>query len=182
MANKPVKPTKQQIAQGKARAGGNNPIVVTNAGLKKLGGAAVFAASMTPAGRVARGAVTVAKVARGATKTGKAIERTIAANKADRASVYGEWSMHPGGASAKSHARLTKEGKWSSDKQIARYQRQEAKAEVKGNARGLKAANKPVSKNNAGQNASKLKVDILKNATPLRANRTRLGKSALKSK
>jgi hypothetical protein len=52
----------------------------------------------------------------------------------------------------------------------------------KANARGLKAANKPVSKNNAGQTAGKLKVDILKRATPARANRTRLGKSAFKSK
>jgi hypothetical protein len=57
-----------------------------------------------------------------------------------------------------------------------------SKAEVKANARGLKAANKKVSKKNAGQNASKMKIDIIKNATPERANRTRLGKSALKSK
>jgi hypothetical protein len=57
-----------------------------------------------------------------------------------------------------------------------------SRSAARANARGLKAANKPVSKNNAGQNASKLKVDILKNAKPLRANRTRLGKSALKSK
>jgi hypothetical protein len=56
------------------------------------------------------------------------------------------------------------------------------KAEIKANARGLKAANKKVSKKNAGQNASKMKIDIIKNATPARANRTRLGKSALKSK
>jgi hypothetical protein len=57
-----------------------------------------------------------------------------------------------------------------------------SKAEAKANARGLKAANKPVSKNNAGQTAGKLKVNILKRATPARANRTRLGKSAFKSK
>lgn len=50
------KPTKQQIAQAKARAGGNNPVKVTNAGLKKLGSAAVIAASLTPAGRVVKGA------------------------------------------------------------------------------------------------------------------------------
>jgi len=56
--------TKQQIAQAKARAGGNNPIKVTNKGLKKLGGAALIAASFTPAGRVARGAATVAKAAK----------------------------------------------------------------------------------------------------------------------
>ena len=49
------------------------------------------------------------------------------------------------------------------------------KAETKANARALKAANKPVSKNNAGQNGSKLKSDILKNAQPARANRDRGG-------
>jgi hypothetical protein len=59
-----TKPTKQQVAQAKARAGGNNPVKVTNAGLKKLGSAAVIAASFTPAGRVARGVATVAKAAK----------------------------------------------------------------------------------------------------------------------
>jgi hypothetical protein len=59
-----TKPTKQQVAQAKARAGGNNPVKVTNAGLKKLGSAAVIAASLTPAGRVARGVATVAKAAK----------------------------------------------------------------------------------------------------------------------
>ena len=49
------------------------------------------------------------------------------------------------------------------------------KAEAKANARGLKAANAKVSKNNAGQTGSKLKSDILKNATPARANRERGG-------
>jgi hypothetical protein len=58
----------------------------------------------------------------------------------------------------------------------------EGRANVRANARGLKAANKPVSKKNAGQTASKIKTDIIKNATPARANRTRLGKSAFKSK
>ena len=53
---KTTKPTKQQAAQAKARAGGNNPVKVTNAGLKKLGSAAVIAASLTPAGRVVKGA------------------------------------------------------------------------------------------------------------------------------
>jgi hypothetical protein len=37
------KPTKQQIAQAKARAGGNDPIKVTNAGLKRLGNATLQA-------------------------------------------------------------------------------------------------------------------------------------------
>ncbi len=57
------KPTKQQVAQAKARAGGNNPVKVTNAGLKKLGSAAVIAASFTPAGRAVKTAKTAAKTA-----------------------------------------------------------------------------------------------------------------------
>jgi hypothetical protein len=61
---KAIKPTKQQIAQGKARAGGNNPINVTNAGLKKLGSAALIAASFTPAGRAVKAAATAAKTAK----------------------------------------------------------------------------------------------------------------------
>jgi uncharacterized protein YycO len=60
---KTTKPTKQQVAQAKARAGGNNPVKVTNAGLKKLGGAALIAASMTPAGRAVKGATVAAKTA-----------------------------------------------------------------------------------------------------------------------
>jgi small-conductance mechanosensitive channel len=60
---KAQKPTKQQIEQAKARAGGNNPIKVTNAGLKKFGSAAVVAASLTPVGRAAKTAGTVAKAA-----------------------------------------------------------------------------------------------------------------------
>jgi hypothetical protein len=63
---KTTKPTKQQVAQAKARAGGNNPVKVTNAGLKRLGGAAVIAASMTPVGRGAKIAVTAAKAAKAA--------------------------------------------------------------------------------------------------------------------
>ena len=50
----------------------------------------------------------------------------------------------------------------------------------KPNVKALKAANKKVSKNNAGQTASKAKIDILKNAPPARANRTRGGKSVPK--
>ena len=59
-----TKPTKQQVAQAKARAGGNNPIKVTNSGLKKLGSAALLAASFTPAGRVVKSVATVAKAAK----------------------------------------------------------------------------------------------------------------------
>ena len=72
------KPTSQQVAQGKARAGGNNPIKVTDAGLKKLGKVAVTAATMLPAGRAVKAASTVAKAA----SEGRAIARALkAANK-----------------------------------------------------------------------------------------------------
>jgi hypothetical protein len=59
-----AKPTKQQVAQAKARAGGNNPIKVTNAGLKKLGEAAVIAASFAPAGRAVKAVASTGKAVR----------------------------------------------------------------------------------------------------------------------
>ena len=63
----------QQAAQGKARAGGNNPVKVTNAGLKKLGSAALIAASFTPAGRVAK-IVKTASTVKKASATAKAAQ------------------------------------------------------------------------------------------------------------
>jgi hypothetical protein len=78
---KTTKPTKQQIAQAKARAGGNNPVKVTNAGLKKLGGAALIAASMTPAGRAVKAATSTRGIIKVATKVagkkvvGKALDK-----------------------------------------------------------------------------------------------------------
>ena len=48
------KPTAQQIAQAKARAGGNNPIKVTKAGVKRLGTAALIASNFLPVGRAAK--------------------------------------------------------------------------------------------------------------------------------
>ena len=56
-----AKPNKQQVAQAKARAGGNNPIKVTKAGVKRLGKAALIAASLTPVGRSAKIAGIIAK-------------------------------------------------------------------------------------------------------------------------
>jgi len=53
--------TKQQIEQGKLRAGGNNPVKVTKAGVKRLGQAALIAASFTPIGRTAKVAGIIAK-------------------------------------------------------------------------------------------------------------------------
>ena len=77
------KPTSQQVAQGKARAGGNNPIKVTDAGLKKLGKVAVTAATMLPAGRAVKAASVIAK----AGSEGRAIARGLkAANKPTKAS------------------------------------------------------------------------------------------------
>jgi hypothetical protein len=71
------KPTKQQIAQAKARAGGNNPIKVTDAGLKKLGKVAVTAATLLPAGRAVKAVTTAAKTA----KTAKRIPATYTPTK-----------------------------------------------------------------------------------------------------
>lgn len=68
------KPTAQQKAQAKARAGGNNPIKVTKAGVKRLGKAALIAASVTPAGRGVKAATTAAKVAGKMIKTEKAMK------------------------------------------------------------------------------------------------------------
>jgi hypothetical protein len=73
MAAKPTKPTKQQVAQAKARAGGNKPIKVTNAGLKKLGTAAAIAASLTPVGRAAK-VVKAVSTAKKAAATAKATQ------------------------------------------------------------------------------------------------------------
>lgn len=69
------KPTSQQVAQGKARAGGNNPIKVTDAGLKKLGKVAVTAATMLPAGRAVKAASVIAK----AGSEGRAVARGLKA-------------------------------------------------------------------------------------------------------
>jgi hypothetical protein len=77
------KPTKQQIAQAKARAGGNNPVKVTNAELKKLGQAAVIAASFTPVGRGAKAVATAIKAA----KTAKAAKATRTLAEPSKASV-----------------------------------------------------------------------------------------------
>lgn len=73
MAAKPTKPTAQQIAQAKVRAGGNNPIKVTDAGLKKLANATVIAASVVMPGAALRDAVLLAK----AVRAGKLTRDTI---------------------------------------------------------------------------------------------------------
>lgn len=82
------KPTKQQIAQAKARAGGNNPVNVTNAGLKKLGSAAVIAASFTPAGRAVKTAATAVKAASKVSSAARANTRALKAANKDVAIKY----------------------------------------------------------------------------------------------
>jgi hypothetical protein len=132
----------------------------------------------------------VVKIVKGISKGAAKVKKQVAANKIDRAEQMLKlnkdiktkkdaeiWATHPGAASFKSNQRLVKKGKWSSPKQIARYQRQEAKQEIKANARGLKAANKPVSKNNRNMGGPTLK-GILKNETPARPNRERGGSLA----
>jgi len=86
---KTTKPTKQQMAQAKARAGGNKPVKVTNAGLKKLGGAAVIAASLTPAGRAVKVATSAAKAAKAvkAAKSLKKFDQKITAEVIQKRSV-----------------------------------------------------------------------------------------------
>lgn len=76
------KPTAQQKAQAKARAGGNNPIKVTNAGVKRLGKAALIAASITPAGRGVKAASMAVKAASKVGSAARANARGLkAANK-----------------------------------------------------------------------------------------------------
>lgn len=104
------------------------------------------------------------------------------AAKFNQGSLMRTTDASTGAAARKGAARVGVTGKKGVQKPISINSASKPSASTKANARGLKAANKKVSKNNAGQNASKLKVDILKNATPARANRTRLGKNAFKSK
>ena len=83
-----AKPSKQQVAQAKARAGGNNPIKVTKAGVKRLGKAALIAASLTPVGRGVKIAATASKAIK-ATKTAKTIAAPKSAVKVVRANSRG---------------------------------------------------------------------------------------------
>jgi hypothetical protein len=85
---KTTKPTKQQVAQAKARAGGNNPVKVTNADLKKLGSAALTAASFIPAGRAVKVAATAAKAATKASSAARANARGLKAANKDVAIKY----------------------------------------------------------------------------------------------
>ena len=197
------KPTAQQKAQAKARAGGNNAIKVTNKDLKKLGKAALIAGSMLPAGRAV-------KVASMAVKAGKAAKAAKSAKSSRQAYDY---PVSKESAKTTMGKAGTRDAKYSDgrDTQISknvsikntkspsggihirggaaqvfnRELRESAlgysKAEAKANARGLKAANKPVSKNNRNVGGPVL-TGIIKRSEPARANRTRLGNTTKKSK
>jgi hypothetical protein len=200
---KVIKPTAQQKAQAKARAGGNDSIKVTKAGVKRLGQAALIAASITPAGRAV-------KVASMAVKSGKAAKAAKSAKSSRQAYDY---PVSKESAKTTMGKAGTRDAKYvdGRDTQISknvsikntkspsggihirggaaqvfnRELRESAlgysKAEAKANARGLKAANKPVSKNNRNVGGPVL-TGILKRSEPARANRTRLGKTTKKSK
>jgi hypothetical protein len=164
---KTTKPTKQQIAQAKARAGGNNPVKVTNAGLKKLGSAAVIAASFTPVGRVAKVAATVAKASKAAKTakvakssrqagdyavSGRSANRVIPnVGRADAKYRYGrdmdvsknlkiKDAVSPSGKTTRSGGVL------QITRQNDRLANPVSRAEAKANARGLRAANKKTNK------------------------------------
>lgn len=164
---KTTKPTKQQVAQAKARAGGNNPVKVTNAGLKKLGSAAVTAATFVPAGRAVKVAVTAAKAAKGA----KAAKTAKSARQAYDYPVSGKSAnkVIPNVGKAKAEYRYGKDmdisktvkikdavspsgrttsrgGALQVERQNTRLAAPLSKAEAKANARGLKAANKGTKK------------------------------------
>ncbi len=161
---KTTKPTKQQAAQAKARAGGNNPVKVTNAGLKKLGGAALIAASMTPAGRAVKGASVAAKAIKA-----EAIMAKAGSNAAAKAGSRAD----------------AKRGVYAKENMPKKFikKTESTKAEAKANARGLKAAQKPTNKtgsraDRADRERLQGNVNVIKNADPARANRTRGGSLA----
>ena len=68
---------------------------------------------------------------------------TAARNKdLDNFGAY-TWSKHPAMVSQKGFNKTVNQGKTVTDRQSVRYREREDAAEIKGNARGLKAANKP---------------------------------------
>lgn len=167
---KTTKPTKQQVAQAKARAGGNNPIKVTDAGLKKLGKAAVTAATFVPAGRAVKVAATAVKAAKTA-KAAKAAKTAKSSRQAYDYPVSGKSAKQviPNVGKAKAEYRYGKDmdisktvkikdavspsgrttsrgGALQVERQNTRLAAPLSKAEAKANARGLKAANKGTKK------------------------------------
>jgi hypothetical protein len=215
------KPTAQQKAQAKARAGGNNPIKVTNAGVKRLGKAALIAGSLTPAGRGVKAASMAVKAAKAVSQSAKRakimsaaekkseaikIAKTIAKKPESSVKVVkpqgkasntfrnqketerltrnpmpkstpksGRGSARPDSEVAKIKisenvtARVPKKSNYDFAKDmstIGKIQKQNAgplkatKAEVKANARGLKAANKPKGKKMSSKDIKKFEKFI----------------------
>jgi hypothetical protein len=119
--------TKAQIAK--------NPTKAINSGKMKMKKQEV------PLSGLGKAAVkAVGKVLSKSTAKKTAVKNELKEFKADRVNQLGQYADHPGGASFKSNKRLVEKGKWSSPKQIAKYQKQEVKQDIKANARGLKAA------------------------------------------
>ena len=92
------------------------------------------------------------------------------------------WSKHPAMVSGKGFDRSVNKGKTVTDRQSVRYRKAEDKSAAKANARGLKAANKPTSKNNraVGPKTSTYVSDTLKNMKPANPKVTRGGSSKSK--
>ena len=183
------KPTKQQIAQAKARAGGNTTSKTTPARMAK--GAkdiALFAATIAGPGKVAKAAKAVSKARDGykvssksAQKIGDKISGTSSKKVQQKLNdiagkdwkdtaqrnpdMTGEeayiWSKHPAMVSRKGFEKGVNKGKTVTDRQSVRYRKAEDKAAAKANARGLKAANKPTkaSKTFEGNN-KKISVQV----------------------
>ena len=179
-----TKPTKQQIEQGKARAGGNNPVKVTKAGVKRLGQAALIAASLTPIGRTAKIAGIIAKPiskviqAKSVKNTKVVVEKIAKMQEKARAERIASNSVKLKPAAKqipnpRDAAKIRYKKELTDYKQRAREddwvqedinlprspertpvkinstsKQTITKTEAKANARGLKAANKPLSKGN----------------------------------
>ena len=160
------KPTKQQIAQAKARAGGNTT-------------------SKTTPARMAKGAKDIALFAATIAGPGKAA-KAVKMAKDEIVMAKAGWN-----AAAKAGYRAdVKRGTYAAQKQAykdkvttpAKKVVAAAKAEAKANARGLKAANKPVKNKDASvmnRNNQYARQAIL-NEKPARSTATRGG--SMKSK
>ena len=101
------KPTAQQKAQAKARAGGNNPIKVTNAGVKRLGKAALIVGSLTPAGRGVKAASMAVKAASKVGSTARALKAaqgpSLAKGAAKTAASSGKYERNIANITAKAN-------------------------------------------------------------------------------
>ena len=174
------KPTAQQKAQAKARAGGNDAIKVTKAGVKRLGKAALIAGSLTPAGRGVKAASMAVKAVKAA-KSAKAVKSSRQAGDfpvsgssakkvmrkitADAKYVAGRDSAISENVKIKntvspSGRESMRGGASQVFNQTVRNMLPVSKAEAKANARGLKAANKPKGKKMSSKDIKKFEKFI----------------------